>query len=183
MSQVNDALKRVRDTQRGASRPTDAPAPRLPTPTPTPTPPHGTGLILPIAFAVAALIGLIGLILLWQLRQKQTAPIATMNPAPASAPIQIASVAPPGKTLPAAAPKASASRPMAALPAPAAAASSASVIRLQGILYTSHGSTAVISGQTVAAGDEVGGYRVAAIGEHSVTLVNGTRTNVLSLNR
>jgi hypothetical protein len=54
---------------------------------------------------------------------------------------------------------------------------------LQGILYIGRGSSAVISGQTVVAGDEVGGYRVAAIGQRSVTLVNGNRTNVLSLNR
>jgi hypothetical protein len=113
-------------------------------------------------------------------RQKQIAPVATVRQAAAPAPRQIASVATTKPTLPQpAAPKASALTPAA----PAAAAPQASVIKLQGILYTGYGSSAVISGQTVTTGDEVGGYRVAAIGERSVTLVSGTRTNVLSLNR
>ena len=67
-------------------------------------------------------------------------------------------------------------------PAPAAV-SPVPVIKLQGILFAGRSSTAMISGQTVKTGDEVGGYRVAAIDQRSVTLVCATHTNVLSLGR
>jgi hypothetical protein len=137
---------------------------------------------MPIVFAVVALAGLVSLILLWQARQKQTAPVAT-EPAPAPAPTQIASVAPPKPALPPAVTKTVASAPAATTPVPTVAAPPAPVIKLQGILYSGRNSSAMISGQTVTTGDEVGGYRVTGISQRSVTLVSANRTNILTLSR
>jgi hypothetical protein len=188
MSKVNDALKRVRDTQQSHPRPADTPSLRSSIPLPAPAPTPGIGL-MPIAFAVVAFVGVLGLILLWRHRHEQIPatrqPVAVANPAPAvstPAPTQVASVARPKPPLPAVTtPKARVGAPVA--PIPAAVAPSASVIKLQGILYSSHNPSAMISGQTVTAGDEIKGYRVSAIGQHSVTLVKGTQTNMLSLGR
>jgi hypothetical protein len=69
-----------------------------------------------------------------------------------------------------------------AAPVPAAANPSPA-LRLQAVFFTPHSVSAMINGQTVAAGDEVAQYRVAAIGPSSVTLVSGGQTNVLKLKR
>lgn len=174
MSQVNDALKRVRDAQQTAPRPVGTPQLRLPKPAAAPAPEQG--LMRGIAFIAVALCGLS---LFLEFRQKHATPgqqpAAMSNPAPA--PTQIASAATPGQPGPV---KTAAG---AAAPNPAVTAPSAPVTKLQGILYSGHGSSAMISGQTVMAGDEVNGYRVAAISQRSVTLVSATQTNVLSLGR
>jgi hypothetical protein len=181
MSKVNDALKRVRDAQQSAPRPADAPPLRASIPAPAPAP--GMGL-MPTAFAVATLVGLVSLILLWQVRQKQTAPVATVTPAPTPAPVQIVSITlPKPAPAPSTTPKSTANTPVAAAPVSIPAVPPTPVIKLQGILYSTNNSSAMISGQTVMAGDEVGGYRVAAISQRSVTLVSANRTNILKLGR
>ncbi|HLX70626.1 MAG TPA: hypothetical protein VKV04_13450 [Verrucomicrobiae bacterium] len=186
MSQVNDALKRVRDTQQqGAPRSAEIQLMRPPMPAAAPEPARGVRLLMPIVFIAVALLGLSVFL---QLRQKQPAqpPAANVKPTPAPEPMEVASVAKPEPELPAlppAAPKPNASASVAMVPAPTVAAPPPKLIKLQGILYAGHSSTAMISGQTVMAGDEVGGYRVAAIDQRSVTLVCAARTNVLSLGR
>jgi hypothetical protein len=183
MSKVNDALKRVRDAQQSAPRTVQA-APLRPTiPVPAPAPAAGMRL-MPIVFAVVVLFGLVSLILLWQVRHTKTAPVMTVKAAEAPSPaVQITSVAPPRPALPAVAAPKPASAPPTVAPIPTAITPPAPVIKLQGILYSGHNSSAMISGQTVTAGDEVGGYRVTAINQRSVTLVNANRTNVLTLGR
>lgn len=176
MSQVNDALKRVRDT----SAPPGEVAPlRSLVAAPAPAPARSMGLMLPIVFIAVALLGLSVFL---QFRQRQIVsarqPPATIKPAP----MHVASDATAKQALPPAAPNASTSSPVAA-GIPTAAPTPTPVIKLQGILYAGHGSSAMISGQTLMTGDEIGGYRVAAIGQHSVTLVCATHTNVLSLGR
>ena len=54
--------------------------------------------------------------------------------------------------------------------------------KLQGILFAAARPCAIVNGQTVFVGDQVGKLRVAAISKDSVTLQNETETNVLSLN-
>ena len=185
MSQVNDALKRVRDTQQNAPRPAEAPPLRSPIPAPAPAPARGIGLLMPIVFIAVALLGLT---LFLGLRQKpmtsteQPATTAIAKPDSAAPANQIASVAKPKPALPSP-PKTSVRESVTAAPTPAVPEQPTPVIKLQGILYSGHNSSAMISGQTVRDGDEVNGYRVAAIGQRSVTLVSATQTNVLSLNR
>jgi hypothetical protein len=55
--------------------------------------------------------------------------------------------------------------------------------KLQGILFDAAQPCAIVSGNTVFAGDHVGRFRVAAISRDRVTLQSGTETNVLSLSR
>jgi hypothetical protein len=54
-------------------------------------------------------------------------------------------------------------------------------LRLQGILFNPRRPSAMISGKTVFVGDKVGGFRVAAIDQDSVTLAGAGQTKVLSL--
>jgi len=74
------------------------------------------------------------------------------------------------------------------LPAPAtntveAASARLPEPRLQGILLATTRPCAIVDGKTVYVGDWVGRLRIVAISRSSVTLQNGTETNVLSLSR
>jgi hypothetical protein len=200
MSRINDALKRAQAAQQSSSLTSDAP--QLPAVTPEQTATRGIGLAVPFAFA---LIALLGLFLLWQIRQKrisqnalpsvaQSATVASSasatTPRPA-APSEAVVVSTP--KVPMASPAEEKSIVQSPIPAPAAAhpvilpaRPSAPVpppLRLQAVLFSGPTSSAMINGQTVMAGDSVGGYRVSAIHERSVTLTSAKRTNILTLNQ
>jgi len=189
MSRINDALKRAKDAQQGAPPP--VPAPQLRPAQPTQPPARGNGLMVPVVFVVVALLGLF---LLWQIRQKRTAEnqppqpdvLAAATPAPAAPqPTPPATVVAPQPAIPPPAALAPAAVPVRipqAAPVLAVADSSPS-LRLQAVFFTPHSVSAMISGQTVTTGDKVAEYLVAAISPGSVTLVSAGRTNVLKLKR
>ncbi len=54
-------------------------------------------------------------------------------------------------------------------------------LKLKAISYRSDGSVALINDRIVKQGDVISGYRVIAIGTHSVTLSNGKRRIMLKL--
>lgn len=53
--------------------------------------------------------------------------------------------------------------------------------KLQGIVFDPKRPSAVISGKTLFVGERIGGFRLAAITQESVTLVGGGQTNILTL--
>ncbi len=189
MSRINDALKRAKEAQQ--SSPAPAPAPQLRPAQPTQPPARGIGLMVPVVFVVVALLGVF---LLWQIRQKGTAEnqppeqtvLAAAAPAPAATQPAVPAIA--------AAPQPTISPPpapgsmVALVQTPHAASVLASAnpspsLRLQAVFFTPHSVSAMISGQTVTTGDEVAQYHVAAITPNSVTLVSSGQTNVLKLKR
>lgn len=193
MSRINDALKRAKAAEQKKLQPTDGLRLR---PAEPQAASRGTRLATFFIFVLGVSLGLF---LVWHVRQKLA---ARSRPAAESRTVAPANAA---KTTPAAAtPRAVGSTQQGSLHGPATAAPEAATMsadatssgaappdvpafKLQGILYSARSPLAMIDGQTVKIGDklgdEVGGYRVAAIAERTVTLVNGTQTNVLKLNR
>src|SRR3954471_21731748 len=198
MSLINDALKRAKETQ-------------------SPEPPaagehlhfrpvegdhsvrHGLGLLLPIALA---LIALLGLFFVWELAHKNSgatpepelvaraatstapAPAPPANPSssrvlePAPATGQPGAVPGAPEPRPATAPAEPATAPVAdEPPAPPKPAP----LRLQGIAFNPAHPSAVINNKTVYIGDRVGEFRVSAITAETATLFNASHTNVLTL--
>lgn len=199
MSRINDALKRAQAAQHPTSPASDVP--ELPAAAPEQTATRGIGLAVPFVFA---LIALLGLFFLWQIRQKRVA----QNPPPAepqaAAVTSSASATAPdsatsSERVAASTPKAALSLPVEEKPivqsnvtAPVAARPMVPTkpavpapppLRLQAVLFSGQNSSAMINGQTVMAGDSVGEYRVSAIDQHSVTLTSANRTNILTLNQ
>ena len=190
MSQINDALKRAQATQQS---PPPGNAPQWQPPAPEQAATRGIGLAVPFVFA---LIALLGLFFLWQVRQRH----AAQNHAPVEAELATSASAAPENAAPVAVsnPQAAVtapleekpimSAPIAAPPAPQPAtapvppaAPAPPPLRLQAVLFSGQNSSAMINGQTVMTGDNVGEYRVSAINRRSVTLISATRTNVLTL--
>jgi len=64
---------------------------------------------------------------------------------------------------------------------PVAAVIEPPAVKLQGIFFNPRNPSAILDGQTVYRGDQVSGFRVMNISPTTVTLVNLTATNVLSL--
>lgn len=90
--------------------------------------------------------------------QPPPAPVEPVKPAPAPAPVPVPAPAP--------------ATTVNSKPPPGAF----DKVRLQGIIYRSAHPLALINGQTVGVGDEVDGFKVAAIDQNSVTLLlNGER--------
>ena len=197
MSQINDALKRAQAQQ----SPPPGNAGQWQPPAPEQTATRGVGLAVPFVFA---LIALLGLFFLWQVRQKQAAQnhapaesrlAAAASVAPetapqAAAPVETVAVSNPKTDVTAPAEqKPAASAPIAAAPVPQPVTASVSPaapapppLRLQAVLFSGQNSSAMINGQTVMAGDSVGEYHVSTINRRSVTLISATRTNILTLN-
>lgn len=192
MSQINEALKRAKAAQQNNPPPGGL---RL-RPAEPPAATWGTRLATLFMFVLVAALGLF---LVLHLRQK----IAARNRPPAESstltPANAAKTTPVTGT-PAVAssrPAVSLHRPATATPMGATTSTDATpsavtplevpAFKLQGILYSAHSPLAMIDGQTVKIGDKVGdeadGYRVTAIAERTVTVVNATQTNVLKLNR
>jgi type IV secretory pathway VirB10-like protein len=116
---------------------------------------------------------------------KAPTPVPASKPVPAvpavaanieSPPAPASSAAVPSKTPEPGSP--SAPQTLAAVPeAPA----KAPALKLQGITFHPTRPAAMISGRTLFIGDRTGDWRVIAITQETATLVNGTRTNVLTL--
>lgn len=200
MSRINDALKRAQAAQQSPSPPSDVP--QLGSSGPEQAATRGIGLAVPFVFA---LIALLGLFFLWQIRQKRAAQnppptepqaAAVVRPASAgaperAAPIETAAVSAPKVAMPP--PAEGKSTVRSPIPVPAAAhrlalavtpaAPGPPPLKLQAVLFSGQNSWAMINGQTVMAGDSMGEYRVSAIYERSVTLTSAKHTNILTLNQ
>jgi hypothetical protein len=170
---------------------------------------HGFGLMMPVAFALVALLVLF---LAWELAQQNaatrqsdsahhselvaraasptTTPPLAPTPAPATPPPVVAETLPaaPHESEPPTAPQPSESA--AATPAIADAtppvpepppAPAKPALRLQSIVFDPARPSAMINGKIVSVGDKVGDYHVGAITQTSATLFNSSQTNTLEL--
>lgn len=179
MSQINDALKRALEAQR--NKPATLEPPHFAGASPPPIVTRGIGIIVPFFLVLAALAGLF---LVWQLRQKQ---IAQNQPAADASSSSSSSSSKPALVANVSTPIPPVSQPVAQKPVVSAPTSTVSAPplppppKLQGIFFSASNPSAMIGGQTVMVGDKLNGYRVAAISQRSVTLINATRTNVLTL--
>jgi hypothetical protein len=179
MSLINDALQRAKEVQQnqpadGARlqfRPVEA-APAQP----------GSRLMLPVLFA--ALLVAAGFV--WIQFHPQ-------SPAASAQPVRVvATRAPVARPAPVAPATASALPVLAKTLDPAISNDAppfvaepprlrATPLRLQAIVFSTSRPSAIINGKTVYLNGRLGDLRVRAIGPASVTLVNGTTTNVLTL--
>jgi len=204
MSLINDALKRAKAVQ------DQVPPPATPGPQFRPAEAEryarqGVGLMVPVAFAVVALLALL---LVWSFHRgrstgtQQVADVqAQVQPQPAPAapePVSPADPPPsPGASGPVAPPAQAGSSPASAVtttvavgvpPAPAAAVippppaiSQPPPPKLQGIVFNSRRSSALISGKTLFIGDYLGDLRLVAIGKNTATLSAAGQNIVLTL--
>jgi hypothetical protein len=144
MSRINDALKRAKAVQQDNPQPLVAPQLRPAGPEQAGS--NRIGLVAPIVFVV---VSLLGFFLYWQIRQRQAAhvqtsesrPLAMANPAPQPTPAPINA----GLST-----KVAAKAPVnaaSANPSPVnIVVPAAPMLKLQGILYSSQSSSAMISG-------------------------------------
>jgi hypothetical protein len=184
MSRINDALQRAKDAQPKTLPP--APGPQLRPAEPSRR--SGFGMAA-IPFIAVILIASLCLFFVWQsFRETSPPPIpaqaktvftANSETKPAPPPVAISTpTAAPERPVP----KSSGpERPVAPVAAPVIVAEAPPSLKLQAIFFTPGRSSAIISGKTVRAGDAVAGFRVAAIGPASATLVSASRTNVMTL--
>jgi hypothetical protein len=207
MSLINDALKRAKQVQPPAAssqtsqlhfRPVEA----------NHTARHGFGLMMPVAFALVALLVLF---LGWELAQQnaatkqaasggqselvaRAASPTTGSQSPAAAPAPpappVADPAPPTPSKVEPPTTTDSSEPPAATPAVAdatpptpdiPAAPPKPVLRLQSIVFDPAHPSAMINGKIVFLGDKVGEFRISAITQTSATLFNSSQTNTLEL--
>ncbi len=200
MSLINEALKRAKEAQ--DTRPATVPATGLTMRHAEPEVHRGTE---PAAMFAGLLILFTGLcaVFAWQLQrhQREMMPIAAPGratvvvsvPAVRAAPLVVEPTpqvsAPPAAVAPVAAnivtnqaaptlaPVVIATEPVHAAEAPPAPAP----IRLQAIFFNPSRPSAMIDGQSVVVGDEVGEFHLSAITAKSVTLISPTSSNVLTL--
>jgi hypothetical protein len=194
MSLINDALKKARQAQ--ANAPVRESAPQLRSPAADHPVRTGPSLVLPALIIVVLLLGG-GLVWFGLGARTNAAREAARNaPAMTSAPVPaVASTLQP--VVPAPRPVDSATQSVAATivvptsppvgiqpaviatPTPAQAPPKSPA--LNGIFFNPARPTAVVNNKLVSPGSRVGEYTVMAITQTSVTLVSGSRTNVLSL--
>jgi len=181
MSLINDALKRAKEAQ--PINPPSAPGPQFRPAEPAPT--TGRGMGMTVLF-VGVLIAFIGVIFLVKIKHApariqvaaETRPATQVNIVSETKPVVPPVATPtPIRTMSPSAPQ----KPVALQTAPVPVVSVPAPIRLQAIFYSPGHSSAIISGRTVRAGDVFKGFRVAAIGKNSATLVSATQTNVMTL--
>ena len=193
MSLINDALKRASQAQE--NRP-PAPQPNLPLRPVDPAPPKrpsvAMGLLVPIGFALVALVGLL---LVWQMKQADVAarqvapPAAPAATTPAPIPEPAAPVVESAATADAVPTETAAVvEPAAASPATNSTGAVAETVipepappKLQAILYHPSRPSAIIDGKSVFVGDRVGELKVLSITRTSATIAEGTQTRVLTL--
>jgi hypothetical protein len=209
MSLINDALKRAKQAQPPAApshttqfhfRPVDH----------NQTARHGFGVMMPVAFALVALLVLF---LVWQLAQQNIAnrqaataqrseliaraasPTTIAPPVPAAVPATPAPSAAepttpaPGvneqPTAPAPSEPATATTPAVADATPpvpeAPPVPPKPTLRLQSIVFNPARPSAMINGKILFVGDKVGDYHISAITQTSATLFNSSQTNTLEL--
>jgi len=163
MSRINDALKRAQRAQRQ-----NLPLPGTQTPRRTPVASRSgnvIGWILPgvIGFLIIAACLFIGMALLTRTVTKSGGDPRLLAAQPAN-PVVISSPAPTPKVppKPAAPPSPPPTPPLKPQPPPEP--------KLQGIVYATASPWAIVDGQTVHVGDQVGGFRVQEISLRHVTL-------------
>jgi hypothetical protein len=165
MSQINDALKRAKDTP-----PKNMPSSMAPMmPVDALAAEHGANWIRPAAIILVLLLIASLFIAISSgthagpkiIAESETAPVPVVHIAPAPAPVP--------------APAAPAPMVLAAnLPKPA---------RIQGIVDDPVHPYAIVSGKTVYVGDQMDGQRVTAISPEAITLVGNGQTNQLHVGR
>ena len=164
MSRINDALKRA---QRAQKKPTPAPDMRVPRLLPIESRPgNAIGWILPgvIGFLIVAACLLIGMAVVTRTmtksnREPKLAAAELVKPVAVPASIPLPKAPPPQPPLPALQPS-TRKPPPSPPPGP----------KLQGIVYAATGPWAIVDGQMVRVGDQLGEFRVKEISQHSVTL-------------
>jgi hypothetical protein len=148
MSQINDALKRAKKSQK--SRPPNLPPGAAPLPPIEPESSGGMGWLLLVILLIAIGCVFIGVAIATR------KPIQTQPPAPP--PVAAVPVAP--KPVPPPPPK---TNVVITVPKPVPPA-----LKLQGILMGSGKPQAVVNGQTLYIGDSVNGFRVQMISQYKV---------------
>lgn len=179
MSLVNDALKRATEVQKNTA---SAPMHYLPLRPAEPAMHRkiGIGLILPAALLVVLLAALF---LFWMMKQnnRSNSNATAVSHVAVAGPAAVAVVANPSTPPPV--PAAAVSE--TPLPSPPPTVESAppklAPLKLQAVFYDPAHPSAIISGKTVYVGDSVRDFHVVAIGSASVMLVNGSQTNLLTI--
>ena len=227
MSLINDALKRAKEVQEQVPPPATA-GPQFRPAEPEPYARHGIGLMVPVAFALVALLTLL---LVWGIHRSMStgtqelavAELQAKAPPVSAAPDRSAPLAPPtsavpavepapravaqpaGVTGPATAPVQAGSPPASQVTTTVVAKSQAAAgvaapqpptatvapdppavpkappPRLQGIIFNSRNSSALINGKTLFIGEYLGDLRLIAIGKNTATLAGGGQSHVLTL--
>jgi hypothetical protein len=181
MSLINDSLKRA--MQARPKGPATAAGPEL-RPVETPARPRGfPSILLPLCAAV--LLVAAG-VLFWRgfssgnkgLKVRASTPAPVVAAAPAPVQPAVAAAAPTNTVV-----GTVAAEPVTNPPAVAQSPKPEPITyRLQSIFYRVKDPSAVINGKTIFLGDRVGGARVLAIGQDSVTILTPTgQTNILDL--
>jgi len=206
MSRVTEALKRAQRAHRNSSAP---PPPGPPLQPVEPAPRRGFGPLVLLVLALLLVIACAG-ILSWHRPQMEgerqhptklvvhpaTVPVAGDSQINARVPGPATTAELPGAASPVAPmPDATSAAPPSAVsaPLPASVTTNETAVRverpapkpesfrLQGILYSPAGPTAVINGKSLRPGERIGGGLVIAITPASVVIVASGRTNVLTL--
>jgi hypothetical protein len=189
MSLINDALQRAKTVQQ-IHPPAVADLPLRPI-EPAQQQTRGLGLVLPATLATVLLAGIFSWWLLNHASHAAKAP-ETTTPAPAPVP----AVAP-AKAIEPTATTVNKTIEPATAPVPASASAHEGAagngtiatvevakpapLKLQAITFNPARPSAIVSGKTVFVGDRFREFRVLKIGVDSITLVNETQTNVLTL--
>ena len=209
MSLINDALKRAKQAQESADCLPPVPPLRPVEPAQTSVR-HSLGVLLPIALAVVALLGLMLFWVLWKKEGSGTtpqnvAPITVSARTPAAEPVSVPTETATGAStsLSGIAPNhsenavaanvtanASVTNPVSSTPgsnetnrleAQEPAPPSPPPLKLQSIVYSPKRPSALINGRVLFVGDRIRDFRVTAIHREDVVLTGGGHTNLLSL--
>jgi hypothetical protein len=195
MSLINDALQRAKTVQQ-IHPPPVADLPLRPI-EPAQQQTRGPGLVLPATLATVLLTGFFSWWLLNRTTHAAKAPETTPAIAASVASAPIVSSPAPGKAIePPATIPTKAADPVAAATATNASARGAAAVnepaatvevakpaspKLQAITFNPARPSAIVSGKTVYVGDRFREFRVVKIDPDTVTLANGTQTNVLTM--
>lgn len=163
MSEINDALKRVRQTP-----PPDKYNGTNPPPLRAEKSPPTFGWMIPAFIVVLIVVAIFFIVWAATHRHVQkmiVAPgaVTPITPVAAKAPI----IQPPA----APAPTSTSAPATPPTPAPTAAPALPTVPKLQGIFYSATAPTAILDGKTVGVGDKFGDYHVQHISQDTVTLI------------
>jgi hypothetical protein len=165
MSEINDALKRARQTP-----PADTPAgtnqfhplpPRVEKSSAT------FGWMIPVFIGVLIVAAVFFIV--WAAMHRHAQPIASATPTSVAPAHSIMEIVPAIEHSAAAAPAPLATP--APAPTPPAAPVAPKLPKVQGIFYSTAAPTAILDGKTVGVGDQFGDYRVQQISPDTVTLV------------
>ncbi|MGA3268865.1 MAG: hypothetical protein ABSE16_18850 [Verrucomicrobiota bacterium] len=168
MSQIADALKRARQAQHNhppsglPPLPPTAPPPATPAPTPGRWP-----------MVIVSLVAVAGCLVTLALARRSVArPVHVPPPMPVPAAAAVPLVVPhvPASQTNQPPLVATPGIPPPPMPQAAAAASPSPDLKLQGIVYGSGRSWAILGGKTVYVGDRIGEFRVIAISPSTITL-------------